>query len=110
YRAGMRIRLVCEPAGADGTEECSSPAGSACSGKPGPPARVTRGSALAADAADRVDFPGLFAGVPDVGPPPGGGDHAGRHQVEPGEEAGDPVRAAQVVRAGGVLVVDGDGL
>src|SRR5690242_11499580 len=63
-------------------------------------------SVLARHAADRVDLAGLRAGIGQVGPPPGGGDHARRDERQAVEEAGDLLRAAQVIRAGRVLVVD----
>src|SRR5436189_184960 len=67
-------------------------------------------SVLASHAAGRVDLAGLRAGIGQVGPPPGGGDHTRRDQRQAVEEAGDLLRAAQVIRAGRVLVVSGDRL
>jgi hypothetical protein len=65
---------------------------------------------LGANAADRVHGIWFAADVAARGPPLGNRDDPGRHQLQFVEEARDRLRAAQMVGAGRLLVVDPDGL
>src|SRR6266508_6131692 len=72
-----------------------------------PPNLPRSGSGLASHAAEGVHLGGKAAsGLDEVGPPPRARHHAGLHQLQPVEEAGDLLGAARVVRDRAALVVD----